>query len=198
MSGAAYLLIDKKSLNYSILDISEHELNKAPSYYSKILADIASPHFTLNSKFDLVFSKMLAEHISDAEQFHKNVLNCLTTKGLAVHFFPTLYTVPFLANYLFPERLSNFLLNKFAPRDRYQHRKFPAYYHWCRGPTFKQMHRLTSLGYDIIEYRGLYGHHGYYKNVPVLRKIHDIKTNYLIKHPNPLFTSFAYVVLRKR
>ncbi len=160
--------IKEKHLDYTLLDISEEELSKAPKDYNKVLADIASPDFVLTSQYDLVFSKMLAEHISNAEQFHKNVLSCLANNGLAVHFFPTLYTLPFLANYLFPEYIADILLNKFAPRNKHQHNKFPAYYQWCRGPSRKQIQRFISLGYDVVEYRGFFGHSGYYNKVKVL------------------------------
>ena len=47
--------ISENSLDYTLLDISENELNKAPENYNKILADIASPDFTPGNKFDLVF-----------------------------------------------------------------------------------------------------------------------------------------------
>ena len=139
---------------------------------------------------------MLAEHITDPLQFHKNVLSCLANNGLAVHYFPTLYTLPFFANYIMPERLADILLHMFETRDRFQHAKFPAYYRWCRGPTHKQIQRFVSLGYEVVEYRGFFGH-GYYQKIKVLDKINRIKTNYLLKHPNPIFTSYAYVVLRK-
>jgi 2-polyprenyl-3-methyl-5-hydroxy-6-metoxy-1,4-benzoquinol methylase len=171
-------------------------LSKAPENYNKIPADIASPYFKLDTKFDLVFTKMLAEHITNAEQFHKNILSCLANNGLAVHYFPTLYTLPFLINYVMPERLADTLLHLFDTRDRYQHAKFPAYYRWCRGPTLKQIKRFISLGYDVVEYRGFYGH-PYYNKIKVLDKINKIKSNFLLKHPSPIFTSYAYVVLKK-
>jgi hypothetical protein len=139
---------------------------------------------------------MLAEHIIDPEQFHKNILSCLTTNGLAVHYFPTLYTMPFVVNYIMPERLADILLHIFQARDRYQHAKFPAYYRWCRGPTLRQINRFVSLGYEIVEYQGFFGH-GYYQKIKVLDKINMIKTEYLLRHPNPNFTSYAYLVLRK-
>lgn len=189
--------IEKRGLDYSILDISESELLKGPKHYKKILADIASHDFSINKKFDLVFSKMLAEHISDAEQFHRNVLSCLAGNGLAVHFFPTLYSLPFFVNYIVPEYLSDILLNVFAPRNRYQHEKFSAYYRSCRGPTRRQMRKFSRLGYDVVEYRGFFGHN-YYNKITFLKKIHDLMTNYLLWNPNPTFTSYAYVVLKKR
>lgn len=189
--------IKERSIDYSLLDISETELKKAPENYHKILGDIASPNLELDQKYDLVFSKMLAEHIYDAKQFHKNVLNSLEQNGFAVHFFPTLYTLPFIANYLFPERLASFLLNKLAPRDRHQFEKFPAYYRWCRGPSRRQIEKFNSLGYTVVEYRGFFGHSGYYNKIDVLKKVHNWKTRYLLRHPNPNFTSFAYIVLQK-
>lgn len=188
--------IKEKNIEYYLLDISEHELKKAPENYNKIRADIASPHFNVDTKFDLIFSKMLAEHITDPEQFHKNVLSCLNTNGLAVHYFPTLYTLPFIINYVMPERLADILLHMFETRDRFQHAKFPAYYRWCRGPTKKQIQRFFSLGYDVVQYRGFFGH-GYYSKIKLLDKLNWIKTNFLLNHPNPVLTSYAYVVLRK-
>ncbi len=201
VGGGANPMLDKdyiesKSLEYTLLDISEEELNKAPDSYHKILADVASPDFKAEAKFDLIFSKMLAEHIYDAKQFHKNILNSLAPNGIAVHFFPTLFTFPFVVNYLIPERLANKLLNVFLPRDRYQYAKFPAYYHWCYGPSRKQLKRFTSLGYEIVEYRGYFGH-SYYNRLKPLKKIHALKTRFLVKHPKPFFTSYAYAVLKK-
>jgi SAM-dependent methyltransferase len=187
--------IHQSGIDYSILDISETELAKASIDCTKIQADIASHDFPIDSKFDLVFSKMLAEHIPDAEQFHKNVLRILAEGGIAVHFFPTLYSLPFLVNYLVPEYLADVLLEIISPRDKHQHAKFPAYYRWCRGPIRSQVKRFSDLGYDIVEYRGLFGH-GYYKKIKILDKIHDLKTKYLLQHSNPFLTSYAYVVLK--
>lgn len=189
--------IKSKGLDYTILDISESELLKAPSNYNKIMADISSPEFSTQRKFDFVISKMLAEHILDAEQFHKNVYNCLDYDGLALHFFPTLFTLPFFINFITPEYIAKFLLKAFAPRDFYQQNKFPAYYRWCRGPTKKQIKRFTDLGFEVIVYRGYFGH-GYYNKIRTLKKLHDFKTNYLLKHPSPVFTNFAYVLLKKK
>lgn len=179
------------------MDISPKELAKAPADYKKRLADIASPDFKIEDKFDLVFSKMLAEHITDAKQFHMNVLSCLNKNGLAVHFFPTLFTFPFFINYLVPEKLARALLNIFAPRDLHRQNKFPAYYRWCWGPTRKQIQKFTEIGYEINQYWGLFGH-GYYSKIKIIQKLHDFKTSFLLRHPIPVFTNFAFIILRKR
>ena len=190
--------IQSQGIDYTLLDISESELQKAAPEYKKIVADIASPDFDASAmKFDLVFSKMLAEHVKDGERFHKNIFEALAPSGIAVHLFPTLYTFPFVTNVLIPESFSTFLLNIFAPRDKYQYAKFPAYYSWCRGPTRRQIRRFTDLGYEVLEYQGLYGHSVYYKKIPIIRELHALKTNYLLKRPIPMLTSFACIILRK-
>lgn len=181
------------------MDISKEELKKTPSFYKKkLLMDISSLNFNLKDKFDLVFSKMLAEHIKNASQFHKNVNMILKNDGLAVHFFPTLYTFPFLTNKIFSEKVTNFLLNVFAPRDNIQNAKFPAYYNLCRGPTKKQLHRFHKFGYKVLRYYGYFGHGGYYNKLPIIKKIHNFKSNFLLTMPIPTFTSYAIVVLQKQ
>jgi hypothetical protein len=84
-----------------------------------------------------------------------------------------------------------------AARDPYQNAKFPAYYRWCRGPTRAQIERLSAIGYDVLEYQGYFGHAGYYNKLGPLRRLHAAKTDYLVRNPNPHFTSYARVVLSK-
>lgn len=188
----------ERGLRYSVLDIAQTELDKAPAGYNKICADISSPNLKLDEQFDFVFSQMLAEHVPDGEQFHRNIHALLSDGGVALHFFPTLYTLPFLANWLMPERLADWVLTRLAPhRDRFRHGKFPAYYSWCRGPTQAQLTRFRSLGYEVEEYRGFYGNGRYYIRLPLLKALHDWRVKRLLKRPNPIFTSFAFVVLRK-
>lgn len=189
--------IQKNAIDYSILDISEAELQKAPEGYNKILADAASKHLCLNKQFDFVFSKVFLEHIKDPEQFHRNIYNLLSNNGISVHFFPTLYALPFVVNKLLPETISEILLDIFSPRDRHRHEKFPAYYHWCRGPIKTQCEQFRKIGFEVIEYAGFFGHSDYYKKLNYLRNVHEMKTAYLLKNPNPLFTSYAHVVLKK-
>ena len=183
-------------LDYTVLDISETELQKAPPCYHKIIADIAARDFSTAGKtFDLVFSKMLAEHITNAPQFHANIRKILAPEGVAAHFFPTLYAIPFLMNRIIPESLSDRLLSVFAPRDRFQRAKFPAYYQWCRGPTRRQFQRLASVGLAVVEYIGFFGHGGYYRRLPGIRQIHELATRMLMKFPNPCLTSYAFLVV---
>jgi SAM-dependent methyltransferase len=187
------------ALDYSILDISATELNKAPDGYRKIEADISAPKIRLDCEFDLVFSRMLAEHLPDGEVFHRNVLDLLSPGGHAFHFFPTLFAPPFVANLLLPEQLSESLL-RLVQRGREQegmHAKFPARYSWCRGPTKGQLERLKKVGYTVEEYIGFFGHSGYYEKFPPAKRLHEAISNWFMRHPVPQLTSFAYLLLRK-
>jgi 2-polyprenyl-3-methyl-5-hydroxy-6-metoxy-1,4-benzoquinol methylase len=189
--------ISRRNLDYTILDISESALNKAPKQYKKIAQDITEKNLSISQKFDLIFTRMLAEHVRDGELLHRNVYSMLNPRGYAVHFFPTLYALPFLINRVVPERIASALLDFFVPRDKNQQAKFPAYYDWCRGPTKKMTKRFTIIGFEIVEYKGFFGHEEYYKKIPWVQKWHKLLSNYLLRNPNPHFTSYAWVILRK-
>jgi len=191
--------VKEHQLVYSILDISEEELAKAPDGYDTVLADISSPGLNLPNQYDFIFSRMLAEHIKDGEAFHQNVFNLLAPGGIVFHFFPTLYAPPFVLNRLLPEELARKVLNLIqSGREQHgKHAKFPAYYSWCRGPSQKQIQKFEKIGFEVKEYIGFFGHSGYYQKVPIVDKIHRRISTWLVNHPIPLFTSFAYVVLGK-
>ena len=188
--------VASNGLRYAVLDIAPEELDKADPLYHKIVADICAPDMALGESFDLVCSKMLAEHIRNPRAFHRNVHRMLRVGGIALHFFPTLYALPFVVNRLLPERLTQALQQRFAPRDGVLARKFPAYYAWCRGPTARQMRRFEALGYSVLSYRGFFGH-SYYARLAPVHQLHDRLTSLLLRHPIPALTTYAQVVLRK-
>jgi len=183
-------------LRYCLLDVAPEELAKAPAGYDKVVADICSDTAPPGGPFDLVVSKMLAEHVRRPRPFHRNVRALLRPGGLAFHFYPTLYALPFVANLLLPERASAAALRLFSPRHPVQHRKFPAYYRWCRGPTAAQTRRFERVGYIVEQYIGFFGHR-YYRRIPVVRSLHAWATTFLLRHPVPWFTSFAYLIMRR-
>jgi len=191
-----YRFVEEQGLAYSILDIAEKELEKAPAQYSRIVADIASPDLQIPSRYDLIFTKMLAEHVRNGEALHRNIFALLKPGGIAVHFFPTLYAAPFVANRLLPEWLADQVLAMVSPRDRHQHDKFPAYYSWCKGPTKKAISQFRTLGYEVMDYVGYFGHN-YYQRIPLVKQVNKALTDYLLHHPLPHLTSFARVVLRR-
>jgi SAM-dependent methyltransferase len=191
--------VEELGLEYTVLDISQVELDKAAPGYIKLLGDIGDPALDLPGGYDLVFSRMLAEHVRDGETFHRNVLRLLAPGGRAFHFFPTLYSPPFVLNRLLPERLAQAILDRLEPgrHEGGKHAKFPAYYSWCRGPTDQQFRRFEALGYRVDEYIGYFGHDGYYRHVPGVRELHRAWSNWLVAHPLPALTSFAYLTLSR-
>lgn len=189
--------IASNNIDYTVLDISQAELDKAPDCYSKVCADICAPDFSLGGGYDFAFSKMLAEHVSDGASFHRNVRSLLRPGGVAVHVFPTLFAPPFLLNYLLPEKLAESVLGILQPgRERSgNHGKFPARYSWCRGPLQSQVKRLEELGYAVDSYDGFFGHGPYYKLLPPLLLVHLKFAGWLARNPVPALTSFSRVTL---
>jgi SAM-dependent methyltransferase len=185
-------------LDYVILDISESELKKAPPGYRTIIRDVTGDQLP-ESVFDLVISRMLAEHVRDAAVFHRNIFRMLMPGGRAFHFFPTLYAAPFVLNRLLPADLSAgivFLLQSCrSPSGRLG--KFPAYYDWCFGPIERQFRRLNSIGFQVEKYIGFFGHGSYYEKIPPIYWMHLKQARWLREHPIPYLTSFAYLVVRK-
>jgi len=58
--------IKEFNLNYTISDINDEELKKANKIYNKLVIDFSGV-ININQKFDLVFSRMVGEHINNAE-----------------------------------------------------------------------------------------------------------------------------------
>jgi SAM-dependent methyltransferase len=162
------------------------------------VADLCSPEFVPPGTFDLVFSLSTAEHVRDARLFHTNVRRLLRDGGRAVHFFPTLYSLPFVVNRALPERLSEPLLRAVMSGREHDgsHGKIPARYEWCRGPSRRQIARLESCGFSIERYCGYFGH-VYYRRLG-LEPLMAHASSFLVRHPVPALTAFALVVLEAR
>jgi SAM-dependent methyltransferase len=181
-----------------VLDISANELAKGAGEVETRVADLCEPIEDGHSQFDLVFSKMLCEHIPDPVTFHKNCFELLRPGGLAVHFFPTFHTTPILVNWLIPEKQARLLVQALQPwrRDDPKQGKFPAYYRWCTGPSRRAARRYHSVGFEVEQTNATFGH-GYYKRIPPLHALELLKMKFLHRHPVPYLTSFVVVILRK-
>lgn len=181
-----------------VIDISADELAKAGSDVETRTADLCQPVVDGHNSYDLVFSNLLCEHLANPRVFHENCFNLLRPGGLSIHFFPTLYALPFVVNKLIPERLGHALLYKIYPErlDHGSHNKFPAYYRWTTGPTRRAVKRFESVGFEVEEFHGTFGHQ-YYHQVPPLHAVESAKSKFLLRHPVPALTSHAAVVLRK-
>lgn len=192
--------VTARGLHYTTNDLDAGELAKAGPAYETLLLDMATAGRGAlpSASFDLVFSRMVNEHVADGERYYRNIYDALRPGGVTAHCFSTLYALPFVVNRLVPERLASRLLDVFNPRDRYQQDKFPARYSWSRGPSERMRRRLTALGYEVVEYRGYFGHP--YYNQPLMkpvRVLEEAKSAWLCHHPIPALTSYAVVILRK-
>lgn len=190
--------VQRLGLEYVVLDESQKQLDNAPAGYHLLRADILDSDAVAeligqHGTFDLVVSRWTAEHIADGKAFHEQVFRLLRPGGTAIHFFPTLYALPFLVNRVLSPGLSAALLFRtFRAREK----KFRAYYSWCRGPTQRQLERIEAIGFSVDHYIGFFGH-SFYARVRPLGAVHRKLTSALIDHPLPSMTSFALVVLKR-
>lgn len=191
--------VERHGIEYTALDAEASEMDKAAYKPTLVARDICTAEDLPENVADLIFSRMACEHFCDGVAAHRNICRILKPGGIAVHCFPTMYTLPFLVNRVVAESFSRFLLNAFLPRDYYHHDKFPARYQLCRGPFPAQLKKLEDLGFEVCEYQGFFGHRYYYNGgLKLLHWMEERKTQMLLKSPNPYLTAYATVVLRKR
>jgi SAM-dependent methyltransferase len=191
--------VSRYGIDYITSDRDEAELAKADPVYSARCIDVSEGPIPadLCDRCDMVFSRMVNEHIRDGQRYHANVYRLLAPGGVAVHCFSTLFALPFLANYLISSKWNESLYRLFGQRDEHQHAKFPAYYSWCRGPNAGALRRLASIGYEIIAYDGFFGHYYYESRAPWLHRLEKVKARLLLKIEAPGFCSYAVVILSK-
>ena len=191
--------VTAKDLTYTTNDIDQSELEKAPEGYEKLCLDLCAGDISkIPERYDLIFSRMVNEHIANGEKYYANLFELLNPGGITAHCFSTLYALPFLANRLMPEWISDQLLNFANPRNRDTHDKFKAYYSWSRGPSKRMLRRFEGLGYRVLRYTGYFGHNYYQKRLPLLDGIEQFKARTLAKRmPLACMTSYATIVLQK-
>lgn len=182
-------------IRYLVIDVSAHELSRAPDGVETLVADVSNPEFVPPAEFDLVVTRWVLEHVRDPAGFHRGVAVLLRRGGRAVHLFSTLYALPFTVNLVLPERLGRRLLRRLG-RDRSEQGKFPAHYRWCRGPTRRQIRRFEEVGFEIEGYTGLYGNR-YYQRLPALQALEDRLAAVLARRRMSALTSYAWVVMRR-
>jgi SAM-dependent methyltransferase len=191
-------LVQANGLSYVISDLSSDELKKTNNRFEQLVLDLSSKTIdpALTNSFDCVLSRMVAEHVSDGQQYHSNIYKVLRPGGISVQCFSTLWGLPFVANRFLPESLGRILQGIFSPRDEHFHGKFNAYYSWSRGPTKPMIRGFEKMGFEVIDYTGYFGH-DYYLKLPWLHRLEARKSRLLLRHPIPELCSYATFVLRK-
>jgi len=193
-------LVSELGVSYVTSDLSCEEMEKADPAFERLVLDMSAEEIRpdLIGQFDLIFSRMVAEHVSDGERYHRNIHSLLKEGGISAHCFSTLWSLPFVANWMLPEFVTARLLKKFAPRDEHRQAKFPARYSWSRGPSPRMMRRFEALGFEVVRYTGYFGHSYYRRLSELVQRAETLKQSLLLRWPCAAFCSYATIVLRKR
>ena len=181
---------------YTVNDISSSELALAPPEYDKACFDVTGDVSAFAGKYNVIFSRRLAEHVRDGRKMHRNILTLLRPGGVAFHMMPTLYSAPFVINKLVPETLSRKILFAFFPKRRTDDSKFPAYYSCCYGNRGKMERMLRGVGFSDVQIRTFYGT-GYFEAVPGIRQLEGSLSALAAKNDWSWNGSFAHVLTRK-
>jgi SAM-dependent methyltransferase len=208
IGGGAHPMLDadfvaRQRLSYTVFDISQAELDKAPPQYDKVQMDISCGKADFEAKnvrgdFDLLFSHMFLEHIEKSEQAHMNFARMLKPGGLSVHFYPSPNNFPLTLNRIIPENLSTGIVRRLQNNrdvDGIQG-KFRAFYKNCGAPSAKLEEKFDSLGFDLVQHVGYVGHH-YYRRIPPMAAFEKQLRAMLLKMQVPM-TTYNLLVLRKK
>lgn len=186
--------VGELGLEYTLLDVSRDELERGPEGHHRLCMDITKPlEASVLERFDLIFSKFVAEHVPDGEAMHRNIYAMLRPGGHAFHLFPTLFHPAFVVNRLLPHRLMGRVRDLLAGAS---YPKFPAVYSWCYGPSPRRIAAFRAIGFEIEEYTGFYGT-PYLARVPVIGELDARLNAVLARRRSRHLTSYACVLLRK-
>jgi len=185
---------------YLVNDVAQTELDHLPPDREQACFDIQAgppPDADYAGACDLVFAHMVFEHVADPAGAWNTLYRLLRPGGTAISFHPVLFSPPFVANRLLPERLTHAVLERVFPRrNDDDHPKFPAYYRWCRASPAYVTKRLAPIGFSSVEVRPLYGH-GYFERIPVVRSVDRGMSTIAQRRDWPALASYAYVIAVK-
>jgi SAM-dependent methyltransferase len=194
--------IQQHGLSYNLFDIAADELAQADNAYQKIVMDVACNDSVFNSlnvrtDFDMIYSHMLLEHLTDPLQAHRNIFRMLRPGGLSVHMFPSRNNFPLFINGFIPESVSHKLLKIVQPHRNTtgQEGKFKAYYKLCGAPNDAHRRLYESIGFEVVKHTSFVGH-DYYKRVPPLAAAERGMRKLIIKAGLPLINA-TLLILRK-
>jgi SAM-dependent methyltransferase len=184
-------------IRYTVNDISEAELKLCPAWADKVCFDIAGAG-TPAGAYDLIFSRMVLEHVQRGERAYRNIHSLLRAGGIGLNFHPTLFAPPFVINLLLPSALSEMLLRLFGAYVTDAdgpYPKFPAKYSLCRS-TAGTAQRIKSFGFSEVFIAPFYGH-GYFRRIPLLGAFDDCLGNLARNADFRPYTSYAYSLVRR-
>ncbi len=179
----------------TVNDISQKELDFLPDSATTALFDVAHPeqipaeHLGV---YDLVYSRSVLEHVSSVENSLRSTYSLLKPGGRALHFFPTLFSTPFVANKLLPFEATKPLV-KALIGDKYE--RFPAHYAgaWV---TSKSIERWESIGFSKVDPIQFFGHN-YFEKITPVHKAAKAFNRYAEAKNITAMGSFVYLCLEK-
>jgi SAM-dependent methyltransferase len=183
----------------TVNDIASSELALAPPVFPSCCFDIAQelPASLECGSFNLVFSRMVFEHVRDARKAWANVYRLLSAGGIGFAYVPTLFSPPFVVNLLSPEALSGRMLRSIdSDRTDAKVPKFPAYYHLCRASQGAVEPQLTKIGFKEVVVVPFFGT-PYLPVVPLLKHIGRAFDKIVERLDARTFASYAYIIARK-
>jgi SAM-dependent methyltransferase len=187
-------------VSYTVNDISAEELARVPAGFDTACFDVAGDlgNERATGSFDLVFSRMVFEHVRDVGTAWSNLYRLLAPGGVAFAFFPTLYSPPFLVNWLVPEWLSGAVVDRLYPhRDRAGlSPKFAAHYDHCVSRDATVLRLLERAGFAECAVVPFWGH-DYFRRLPVIREVDAMLSGWARRRDVRSLTSYAYVMARK-
>ena len=186
---------ETSGVNYTVSDISQPELDLADGRYRKVCMDIGG-EIAGEAQYDLIFSKMVFEHVRNARRAYENIFTLLRPGGAALNFHPVLYSPPFVINKVLPEWLSAAVLRVFFPRRTDTGApKFPAYYKWCVA-TEGTERRLRQVGFSQAYAIPVHGH-AYFRSIPGLREVDRALSGWAQRTGKSRLASYAYTIVVK-
>ena len=182
-------------------DIAQSELDRGPGGYETACFDISgdvSPLVASGLRFDLMFSRMVFEHVADGEAAWRNVHALLNPGGVGLAFVPTLYAWPFLVNHMLPEGLSTRMLRLVYPERNAEggEPKFPTRYSLTFGSQDRVAPILHDIGFSEVTVLPFWGHH-YVRRIPGLNALDNAFTALCKRADWRLMTSYAYIIARR-
>ncbi len=189
---------DELGVALTVNDIDARELSLAPAGLETALFDIAGevdPRFF--GRFDLIYSRMVFEHVKNAPQAWRNVRALLAPGGVALAFHPTLYSPPFVVNLLVSESVSSRLLRLFFPwRHDGDYPKFPARYEMCFATPSRIAPALRDAGFSEVLIAPFFGHR-YLHAAPVAREVEGALHILAERRDWRALASYAYTLARR-
>ena len=185
--------VNQYGIRYVVIDSSFDELEKSKAaYFDPRVVDLSNE--TIEEKYDLIFSKMLLEHMEHPDEFHHNILKAMHHQSIVVHFYACRYSLHAIINKMLPSSWTDFIVYKLQGRNPEKQGKFKAYYKKCLGPTKKERRYFENLGYQISTFNGYLGH-DYLKRIYILSIIERIYSNLLVRIGSSSLCSNAIIKL---